>query len=100
MDITDYPINVFYYSTENETVNQERFWVRLWDLKEKNNFHKTRKLPFLKKWNGSWILDIYEIQWDGLKPVTLYMNIYEKGALKVPVGFGLKKIIKNTIPIL
>jgi hypothetical protein len=23
----DYPINVFYYSTKNETVNQERFWV-------------------------------------------------------------------------
>jgi hypothetical protein len=35
------------------------------------------------KWE---FLDIYEIQWDGLKPVTLYMNIYEKGALKVPVG--------------
>jgi hypothetical protein len=28
------------------------------------------------------VLDIYEIQWDGLKPVALYMNIYEKGALK------------------
>jgi hypothetical protein len=41
------------------------------------------------KWG--WILYIYEIQWDGLKPVTLYMNIYEKEGLKVPVGFGLKK---------
>jgi hypothetical protein len=92
----DYPINVFYYSTKNETVNQERFLSALAGPKgEKITFTKLESCcPFPTKRSemGAGFLDIYEIQWDGLKkPVTLYMNIYEKGALKVPVGFSLKK---------
>jgi hypothetical protein len=92
----DYPINVFYYSTKNDTINQGRFLNALAGPKgEKIRFKKLESCcPFPTKRSemGAGFLDVYEIEWDGLKnPILLYMNIYEKGYLKVPVGFGLKK---------
>ncbi|MGO4817789.1 2-dehydro-3-deoxyphosphooctonate aldolase [Flavobacterium sp. W22_SRS_FP1] len=98
----DYPINIFYYSTRNETINQERFLNALAGPKgEKLSFTKRESCcPFPTKRSemGAGFLDVYEVKWDGQKkPVLLYMNIYEKGALKVPVGFSLK-IIKSIMP--
>jgi hypothetical protein len=92
----DYPINVFYYSTRNESVNQERFLNALAGPKGENlSFKKLESCcPFPTKRSemGAGFLDVYEVKWEGLKkPVILYMNIYEKGALKVPVGFSLTK---------
>ena len=92
----DYPINVFYYSTRNETINQERFLNALTGPKgQKISFSKIESCcPFPTKRSemGAGFLDVYEVKWEGLKkPILLYMNIYEKGVLKVPVGFGLKK---------
>jgi hypothetical protein len=91
-----YDKDVFYYSTRNETINQERFLNALTGPKgEKISFAKLESCcPFPTKRSemGAGFLDVYEVKWDGLiKPVILYMNIYEKGALKVPVGFNLKK---------
>jgi hypothetical protein len=41
---------------------------------------------------GGGFLDVYELQWDGQRsPIILYLNIYEKGVLMVPVGLTLKK---------
>jgi len=41
---------------------------------------------------GAGLLSVYELRWEGQKnPVTLYLNIYEKGVLMVPVGLTLKK---------
>ena len=41
---------------------------------------------------GAGFLDVYELKWDGQKkPVLLYLNIYEKGILMVPVGLSLKQ---------
>jgi hypothetical protein len=41
---------------------------------------------------GAGFLDVYEVTWHGQKkPIILYVNIYEKGLLKVPVGLSLKK---------
>jgi hypothetical protein len=93
----DYPINVFYYSTRNETINQERFLNALAGPKgEKISFKKLESccpFPTKRSQMGAGFLDVYEVKWDNLKtPILLYMNIYEKGALKVPVGFSLKKI--------
>lgn len=92
----DYPINVFYYSTKNETINHERFLNALAGPKgEKISFKKLESCcPFPTKRSemGAGFLDVYEVKWEGLKkPILLYMNIYEKGDLKVPVGFSLKK---------
>lgn len=92
----DYPINIFYYSTRNETINQERFLNALTGPKgEKISFTKLESCcPFPTKRSdmGAGFLDVYEVKWDDLKkPILLYLNIYEKGVLMVPVGFGLKK---------
>ena len=92
----DYPVNVFYYTTRNETINQERYLNALAGPKgQKISFKKLESCcPFPSKRSemGAGFLDVYEVTWEGLKtPVILYMNIYEKGYLKVPVGFGLKK---------
>ena len=41
---------------------------------------------------GAGLLDVYELRWVGQKnPVTLYLNIYERGMLMIPVGLSLKK---------
>ena len=92
----DYPINVFYLSTRNETINQERFLNALAGPNgEKITFKKVESCcPFPTKTSnmGAGFLDIYEVLWTGQKkPIRLYMNIYERGALLVPIGFTIKK---------
>ena len=92
----DYPVNVFYKDTKNETINQERFLNALAGPKgEKITFKKVETCcPFPTAHNvmGVGFLDVYEITWDGLKtPVRLYLNMHEKGALMIPVGFTLKR---------
>ena len=92
----DYPINVFFRNTMNQTINQERFLNALAGPKgEKITFSKLESCcPFPTKRTdlGAGLLDVYELKWDGQKkPVKLYLNIYEKGILMVPVGLSLKK---------
>ena len=92
----DYPINVFYLSTQNETINQERFLNALaGPAGEKISFKKIESCcPFSTKMSnmGAGFLDVYELNWkDQKKPVRLYLNIYERGALLVPVGLSIKK---------
>ena len=41
---------------------------------------------------GGGFLDIYELRWEGqINTIKLYLNIYEKGYLLVPIGLSLKK---------
>lgn len=92
----DYPINIFYRNTTNETINQERFFNALAGPKgEKITYTKLESCcPFPTKNTalGAGFLDVYEIKWEGQKkPLKLYLNIYEKGILMVPVGLTLKK---------
>lgn len=92
----DYPINIFYGTTRNETINQQRFLNALAGPKgEKITYAKLESCcPFPTKRSdmGAGFLDVYEIRWAGQKkPITLYLNIYEKGVLMVPVGLSLKK---------
>jgi hypothetical protein len=92
----DYPINIFFNNTNNETINQERFINALAGPKgEKITFTKLESCcPFPTKRSemGAGLLDVFELKWDGQKtPVLLYLNIYEKGVVKVPVGLTLKK---------
>lgn len=92
----DYPINVFFRNSRDENINQERFLNALAGPKgEKITFTKIESCcPFPTKRSdmGAGFLDVYEIKWTGQKtPVKLYLNIYEKGILMVPVGFTLKK---------
>lgn len=92
----DYPINLFFQNTRNEKLNQERFLNALAGPKgEKITFTKLESCcPFPTKRTdlGAGLLDVYELKWDGQKkPVKLYLNIFEKGILMVPVGLSLKK---------
>jgi len=92
----DYPINIFYGNTTYENVNQKRFLNALAGPKgEKITYTKLESCcPFPTKRSdmGAGLLDVYELKWEGhRKPVTLYLNIYEKGVLMVPVGLTAKK---------
>ena len=92
----DYPANIFFQNTRNETVNQERFLNALAGPKgEKITFSKLESCcPFPTKRTdlGAGFLDVYELKWKGQKkPIKLYLNIYEKGILMVPVGLSLAK---------
>ncbi|MGA9637840.1 2-dehydro-3-deoxyphosphooctonate aldolase [Flavobacterium sp.] len=93
----DYPINVFYINTSNDTLNATRFLNALAGPKGENiNYTKLESCcPFPTKHStmGAGFLEVYELKWKGQKkPIILYMNIYEKGYLKVPVGLSIKKI--------
>jgi uncharacterized protein YxeA len=92
----DYPINIFYRNTKEDSINQQRFLNALAGPKgEKITYTKLESCcPFPSKRTelGAGFLDVYELKWDGQKkPVKLYLNIYEKGILMVPVGLSLKK---------
>lgn len=93
----DYPVNVFYKDTKGEDLNAKRFLDALAGPKGEKVFYKKLEscCPFPTKRDpiGAGFLDVYQITWVGLKrPITLYLNIYEKGKLMVPVGFSAKKI--------
>lgn len=92
----DYPINVFYKNTKDENLNAERFLNALAGPNgEKITFSKVESCcPFPTKRTeiGAGFLDLYELKWEGqTEPTKLYLNIYEKGYLLVPVGLSVKK---------
>jgi hypothetical protein len=92
----DYPVNVFYKNTKDENLNAERYLRALAGPNgEKITFTKLESCcPFPTKRTemGAGFLDIYELRWEGLKnPIKLYINIYERGYLLVPVGLSIKK---------
>ncbi len=92
----DYPINLFYKNTKNDSINQPRFLKALAGPNgEEIKYKKIETccpFPTKKSEMGVGLLDVYEITWEGqTKPVRLYLNIFSKGYLKIPVGFTLKK---------
>jgi hypothetical protein len=92
----DYPVNVFFQSAKDENLNAERYLRALSGPNgEKISFVKVESCcPFPTKSTemGAGFLDIYELQWEGQKkPIKLYLNIYERGYLLVPVGLSAKK---------
>lgn len=91
----DFPINVFYKNSKDENLNSMRFLNALAGPKgEKIQFHKVESccpFPSTNSELGAGFLDVYQITYNGLsKPKILYINIYERGILEVPVGFTIK----------
>jgi hypothetical protein len=42
---------------------------------------------------GAGLLDVYEVTWQGLKePKRIHINLYERGKIMAPAGFGIKEI--------
>ena len=92
----DYPINVFFLNAKDENLNAKRFLeVLAGPNGEKITYTKLESCcPFPTKRHemGGGFLDIYELTWQGQKePLKLYMNIYEKGYLMIPMGLSIKK---------
>jgi hypothetical protein len=92
----DYPINIFYRTTKEDFINQQRFLNALAGPKGEiityTKLESCCPFPSKKTELGAGFLDVYELKWDGQKkPIKLYLNIYEKGVLMVPVGLSLKK---------
>ncbi|OOV17507.1 2-dehydro-3-deoxyphosphooctonate aldolase [Flavobacterium sp. LM4] len=92
----DYPINIFYRNTKDETLNEIRFLNALAGPNgEKITYTRLETCcPFPTKRSdmGAGFLNVYELKWEGQKKsITLYLNIYEKGILMVPMGLSLKK---------
>ncbi|MCB0443938.1 MAG: 2-dehydro-3-deoxyphosphooctonate aldolase [Flavobacterium sp.] len=92
----DYPINIYYRSTANDSINQERFLKALAGPNGEKLFYKKIEscCPFPTKRSeiGAGFLDVYQIHWVGCKkPLLLHFNIYEKGILMVPKGLTIKK---------
>jgi len=92
----DYPINIFYRSTVVDTINQQRYLNALAGPNgEKITYTKLESccpFPTKKSDLGAGFLDVYQLTWTGQRnPIKLYLNIYEKGVLMVPVGLSLKK---------
>jgi hypothetical protein len=92
----DYPVNVFYQNTNDENLNVERYLKALAGPNgEKIKYTKLESccpFPTKRSQMGAGFLDVYELQWDGQKaPLKLYVNIYERGYLLVPLGLTVKK---------
>lgn len=92
----DYPVNVFFRNSKDENLNAIRFLNALAGPKgEKISYSKLESCcPFPTKRSemGAGFLDVYEIKWEGQKsPLKLYINIYERGYLLVPIGLTVKK---------
>lgn len=92
----DYPINIFFRSIVNDTVNQERFLKALAGPNGEKIFYKKIEsccpFPTPKSEIGAGLLDIYEVNWVGCsKPIVLYFNIYNKGKLFIPKGLTARK---------
>lgn len=91
----DYPINIFYRNTDNDSINPQRFFNALAGPNGEKLFYEKIGIccPFPSKQSvsGAALLNIYEVKWVGqIKPVTLYLNIYEKSPIRVPKGFSIK----------
>ncbi|GGD34815.1 2-dehydro-3-deoxyphosphooctonate aldolase [Flavobacterium orientale] len=91
-----YPINIFYRSTLNDTINAGRFIRALAGPNGEPLIYKRLEscCPFPTKRSdiGAGMLEVFEITWSGnIKPLVLYFNSYEKGKLLIPMGLTLKK---------
>lgn len=92
----EYPVNVFYVNSKDENLNASRYLNALAGPNgEKITYTKIESCcPFPTKRNeiGAGYLDIYELKWEGQnKPIRLYINIYERGYILVPIGLSIKK---------
>lgn len=93
----DYPVNLGFLPIATAEINVKRYFGALAGPNgEKVSYRKVDSccpFPSPKNEMGAGILDIYEVTWEGLKePKRIYINLYEKGVVMAPKGFGIRKI--------
>lgn len=92
----DYPINLGFLPFQSAEVNVKRYFGGLTGP-EGQTLSYTKvdaccPFPTKKYTMGAGLLDVYNVTWEGLgEPKKLYINLYEKGKVMAPVGFGIKK---------
>lgn len=90
------PINVGGVKTSEGPLNQRRFLNALaGPLGEIISYERRGSCCHFKTKNGfmgGGLLDIYKVYWEGKKDtILLYINLYDEGELKIPVGFTAQK---------
>jgi hypothetical protein len=93
----DFPINLGFMPIQTVEINVKRFFGALSGPNgEKLTYNKVDTCcPFPSKKNemGAGVLDIYEVKWQGLtEPKRIYINLYERGKILAPKGFGIRVI--------
>jgi len=92
----DYPVNIGFGTLKQRETNAEKFLNALLgpNGEEITYTHDGNCCPFPtgKSELGSGMFDVYSITWEGnTKPLTIYINIYEKGEVFIPKGLTAKK---------
>ncbi|OIQ20148.1 MAG: 2-dehydro-3-deoxyphosphooctonate aldolase [Flavobacterium sp. MedPE-SWcel] len=94
----DYPVNLGYLPIRNAVINVKRYFGALSGPEGQAITYKLVDsccpFPSSKNNMGAGILDIYEINWEGLtEPKRIHINLYERGKVIAPLGLGIKKIL-------
>lgn len=93
----DYPVNLGFLPISSAEINVKRYFGALAgpDGQAITYTKVDSCCPFPSKKNemGAGIIDVYEVTWQGLlKPVRIHINLYEKGKVMAPAGFGIRVI--------
>lgn len=93
----DYPVNLGFLPIQSGEINVNRYFGALSGPQgQQITYERVDSCcPFPSKKNdmGAGIIDIYEVRWEGLKePKRLHVNLYEKGKVMAPQGFGIRQI--------
>lgn len=93
----DYPVNLGFLPIQSGEINVNRYFGALSGPQgQQISYERVDSCcPFPSEKNnmGAGILDIYEVRWEGLKePRRIHVNLYEKGKVMAPQGFGIRQI--------
>jgi len=92
----DYPINLGFGLLHQREANKEKFLNALcgpnYEKITYSHIGNCCPFPTDKSELGSGMLDVYTLTWQGNpKPLTIYINVYEKGEIAIPFGLSAKK---------
>jgi len=92
----DYPINLGFGLLDKRETNKDKFLNALCGPNGEKityTYHGSCcPFPTDKSELGSGMLDVYTLTWEGnANPLTIYINIYEKGEIFIPLGLSAKK---------
>lgn len=93
----DYPVNLGFLPIQAAEINVKRYFGALSGPNgEKLTYDRVDSccpFPSAKNDMGAGIIDIYSVTWEGLKePKRIHINLYEKGQVLAPNGFGIRQI--------
>jgi len=91
----DYPVNVGFGLLHQREENIEKFLNALLGPNgEKITYSQNGSccpFPTDKSELGGGLLEVYQITWEGnSKPLTIYLNYFEKGEVLIPMGLTAK----------